>query len=98
MEHVAAYLGTEACVGLFAAQLRQLVLALFDLELDQPALEQTHRVLAVLELRALGLGGHHDASWLVLDADGGADLVDVLAAGTTRAVRLELDIFVLDVD
>ncbi len=65
MQHITANLRAEAGINVVAAYLRQLAFALFELHLNQSALEQTHRVFAILQLRALGLGSHHDASWLV---------------------------------
>jgi hypothetical protein len=47
----------------------------------------------VLVLRALALALHHDVGRQVGDADRAVGLVDVLAAGTGRAVGIDPQIF-----
>src|SRR5207248_1311137 len=98
MQHVAADLRAEARVDMVAAQLSHFALPLLELHLDQAALEQSHRVLPILQLRALSLSGDDDACRLVAQAHRRTDLVDVLAAWTTRAIGLELNVFVAYVD
>ena len=51
-----------------------------------------------LLLAALGLALHHDPGRDVRDADGRVRLVDVLTAGTARAVPVDLQVLVVDVD
>ena len=55
-------------------------------------------VALVGRLRALVLALHDDAGRLVGDAHGGVGLVDVLAAGARRAVGVDLQVVVVDLD
>ena len=66
-------------------------------DLVQLCLQHFHRVVAVLELAALGLAADHDAGGLMDESDSGRSLVDVLAAGTGGAVDLHLDVLRADV-
>ena len=65
---------------------------LLNLEFHELGFEHLHGVVAVLELRALGLAGGDDARGLVDESNGRARLVDVLAAGAGRAVDLHFNI------
>src|SRR5260370_30914373 len=52
----------------------------------------------VLVLRALALALHDDARRQVGDADRAVGLVDVLAAGTRGAIRVDAQVLVVDLD
>src|SRR5439155_1132722 len=60
--------------------------------------QHRHRRLAVLGLRALVLALHDDAGGPVRDAHRRVGLVDVLAAGARRAVRVDLQVVGIDDD
>ena len=57
-----------------------------------------HRLGPVLELAALVLAGDHHAGREVGDADGRRRLVDVLATGARRAVGVDPEVLVVDLD
>ena len=56
------------------------------------------RGVLVRRLAALVLDGDDDAARHVRDPDGGVGLVHVLAAGARRAVRVDADVVVVDLD
>ncbi len=68
------------------------------LDLVELGLEHLHREFAIAALAALGLAGHDDAGGHVGDADGGFDLVDVLAALAACAEGVELEVGFVDLD
>ena len=74
------------------------VVTLRLLGVAQPRRQQRHRAGAVLVLRALVLALDDDARRQVRDADRRVGLVDVLAAGARRAIRVDLQIRLVDLD
>src|SRR5258706_13693131 len=87
-----ADLVAEVRLHMGALQPRRLALALLDLQLVEPRLEDTQRNLAVLDLRALVLAGDDDARRLVAHAHRRVGLVDVLAALASGAEGIHLDV------
>src|SRR5205823_4947476 len=81
-----------------AALARQLGLALLLGLLGEPRAEDLERGVLVRRLAALVLDCDHDAARHVRDPDGRVGLVDVLAAGARRAVRVDPDVVVGDLD
>src|SRR6267143_3039221 len=73
-------------------------LALFNFFIIPARAEHLHSHFAILALTALGLARHNDIGWKMGDADSGLDLVDVLAAFTSRAKRVHAQVFRPDVD
>jgi hypothetical protein len=73
-------------------------LALFNFFIIQARAEHLHSHFAILALTALGLARHNDIGWKMGDADSGLNLVDVLAAFTSRAERVHAQVFRPDVD
>ena len=71
------------------------MLALLDL--DQTGLQHFHSGGAVLDLRALGLAGHHDTAGNVGDTDSRFGLVHVLTACAGGTVGIHLQILGTDV-
>src|SRR5262245_13312692 len=98
MEHVAANLAPEAGVEDLPALARKLLLAPLELVLGQAAAEDPHRRLAVRELGALVLALDDDARRDVRDPDGRIRLVHVLAAGAARAVRVDAQVGLVDLE
>ena len=96
-EDVAADLVAPCDLVLDALDILDLVHVLLLGNLIQLCLQHFHRVVAVLELAALGLAADHDAGGLMDESDSGRSLVDVLAAGTGGAVDLHLDVLGADV-
>src|SRR5258706_9386562 len=88
-----ADLVAEVRLHMGALQPRRLALALLDLQLVEPRLEDTQRNLAVLDLRALVLAGDDDARRLVAHAHRRVGLVDMLAALAGSAEGIHLDVF-----
>ncbi len=68
------------------------------LPLVQPGAQDLHRLGTVLVLRALLLHRHHDAGRDVRDAHGAVGLVDMLAAGAGRAIGVDPQIPLVDLD
>ena len=98
MEDVAADLAAEAGVQHLAPLARELGLAPLLLVLGEAALEDPQRRLAVRELRALVLALDDDPGGEVGDADGRVGLVHVLAAGAARAVGVDAEVGLVDLD
>ena len=73
-------------------------LLLLALELVEPGAEDAHRLLPVLELRLLVLHRDDDARRQVGDAHGRVGRVDALAAGPGRAVDVDLEVVLGDLD
>jgi hypothetical protein len=69
-----------------------------ELALVEPGAQDLHRALAVLQLRLLVLHGDDDAGRLVGDPHGRVRRVDRLAAGSGRAVDVDLQVVGVDVD
>ena len=76
----------------------QLRLLLLQLQVVEAGLEHLHGHLAVADLAALVLAGDHDAGGQVGDAHRGVGHVDVLAARAARAVGVDAQVLVLDLD
>ena len=75
-----------------------LLALLLHLELVETRAQDLHRHRPVLVLRALVLAGDDDAGGQVRDAHRRIGLVDVLAAGAARAVGVDAQILVADLD
>src|SRR5437868_12637783 len=95
--------GTDAFGAVAGADLAApfggaLGIAALLLGIVEPSAQQAHGLGAVAVLRAVVLHADDDAGWYVRDADRRFGLVDVLAAGTLRAHRLDPEIGVLDID
>ena len=82
-----------------------LVVAAFDfgllfvfLDLIELCFEHAHGEVLVFALGAFVLAGDDDAGRFVGDADGGFDLIDVLAALAAGAVGIDLEVDVADFD
>ena len=67
-------------------------------ELGEAGLEDPHRRLLVGRLRALVLALDDDACREVRDPDRGVGLVDVLTAGALRAVGVDPQVALVDLD
>src|SRR6185437_3055484 len=102
LEDVRADLVAPADIGLGRVHRIDGGLAPVQLDLVEPRLEHGHRLGAVLVLRALALAGDDDgrldAGRRVGHAHGAVGLVDVLAARPGRAVGVDAEILVLDLD
>ena len=95
-------LGAIAAADLRAAVGLDLVALLALLEVEEAGAEDGHRLVLVLELRALVLADGDDAGGDVGDADGGGVLLDVLAAVSagvedvdTQVVRVDVHVDVI---
>ena len=77
---------------------RELLLPLLLGELGQARLEDAHRGLLVRGLGALVLALDDDACRQVRDADRGVGLVHVLAARALRAIGVDSQIALVDLD
>src|SRR5579885_849 len=89
-------LAAEAGVGRSTPFLRQQCLALLLGALDEARAEHPHRGLLVRRLRALVLDRDDDAGRQVRDPHRAVGLVDVLTARALRAVRVDLQIGLVD--
>src|SRR5207244_8020019 len=98
VQDVRADLRAEVDVLRLALLARDLLGPLALGALGELGAEHRHRRLAVLGLRALVLALHHDARGAVRDAHRRVGLVDVLAAGARRAVRVDLQVVGIDDD
>ena len=98
MQHVAADLVAERDVLLRAANLVELRLLLFRPQVVEPGAQHLHRGILVAVLRPLVLARHDDAGRQMGEADGGVGDVHVLAAGAARAIRVDAEILVVDLD
>ena len=76
----------------------ELLLALLALQLGQLGLEDLHGPVLVLVLAALVLARHHHPGGQVGEAHGRVGHVDVLAAGARRAVGVDPEVLLVDVD
>src|SRR5262249_55988016 len=74
---------------------RDLALAL---GLEDARAQDLHRLRAILDLRALVLAGDDHAGRQVRDAHGRVGGVDVLAARAARAVGVDLEVLLVDLD
>ncbi len=61
-------------------------------------MQDGHRAVLVLVLRALVLAGHDEPARLVRDPDSGIGPVDMLAAGAGRPVGVDFKVVRIDVD
>src|SRR5690606_9250832 len=98
VEHVVADLVAPADVRLAGFQRILRGIARLQFRLVQLAGQHLHGAVAVGMLAALGLAGHHDTGRNVGDAHRRFGLVDVLAAGTGRAVHIRLQVGRIDID
>src|SRR4051794_19730187 len=89
VEHIAADLAAESRRHHLASLARELLLPLLLLELCEPAAEDLHGRVLVRKLGTLVLHADDDPRWQVRNPYGRVGLVDVLAAGPARAVRVD---------
>ena len=80
------------------ARRRLLGLLALALGLVEACAQDAHRLVAVLELRALVLHRDDDPRRQMRDPDRGVGRVDRLAAGARRAVDVDLQILLVDLD
>ena len=95
---VADRLAAEADVLDIAALLRQLGFAFLLGELGEARFEDPHRRLLVRCLRALVLALGDDSRRQMRDPHGGIGLVHVLAAGALRAVGVDPQVALVDLE
>ena len=98
LEDVAADLAAPANLPLFAVLTLHFSALFVLLALVELGLEQLHGEVAVLQLAALGLAGHHDPGGQVGEADGGFDFVHVLSAFAAAAVGVDAEVAIVDFD
>ena len=98
VEGVGADLAAEVDLRCSPRERRELLLALLPLVLVEPRAQHLHRRRPVLVLRALVLALHHDAGRDVGQAHGGVGLVHVLPARAARAVGVDAQVLLLDLD
>src|SRR5438093_559953 len=73
-------------------------LLLFLRSLEQPRLQDAHRLRAILDLRALVLARDDETGGNVRDADGRVRRIDALAPWPRRTIDVDADIPFLDPD
>src|ERR1700722_4283640 len=98
MQHVRADLRAEVDVLRLAALARDLLATFALLTLDQLGAQHRYRLGLIGRLRALVLALDDNPGRLVRDPDRRVGLVDVLAAGTGRAVGVDLQVVVVYLD
>ena len=98
VQHVGADLRAEVDVLRLALLARDLLLAFALLALEQLGAQHRHRRRAVGRLRALVLALHDDPARAVRDAHRRVGLVDVLAARAGRAIGVDLQVVLVDLD
>src|SRR3984957_6131805 len=98
LHHVGADLTAEADVGFGGVELALVAPALFELELVEARAQHLHGGLAVLVLAAFVLALDDDAGGQVREANGGVDLVDVLASMAAGAEGVNAQILGLHLD
>ena len=98
VQHVAPDLIAEGDVLLHAADRVELRLLFLQAQIVQARLENLHRRIAIAMLRPLVLAGHDDAGGEVGDAHGRIGDVDVLPARAARAIGVDAQVLVFDVD
>ena len=91
-------LGALAAADLRLARRRLLGLLALALRLVQAGAEDAHRLRLVLELRALVLHRDHDPGRQVRDPDRRVGRVHRLAARARRAVDVDLEVLLVDLD
>src|SRR5262245_61233266 len=98
VERVGADLAAEPDLPLLPAQRRHLLFVLLPRVVVEPRAQHLHRRGAVLVLRPLVLALHDDAGGQVREADRRVGLVDVLAARSARAIGVDAQVVLVDVD
>src|ERR671913_1160386 len=98
VQDVGADLVAPARGHMLAAQPTELLLALLQLELEEPGLEHPDRELTVLGRGTLVLAGDHDARGQVGQADRRFGLLDVLSTGARAAERVHPDLVPVELD
>src|SRR4051794_26586903 len=96
MQDVAADLAAEPDLLLDAADLRQLRLVLFHLDVIEARLEHAHRRVAIAVLRSLVLARDDEAGRQVREADCRVGGVDGLPAGAARSEGVDAELLVVD--
>src|SRR3989344_5550379 len=86
--------GTDLSGAKITSRLRQ---ALLFRSINTTA-EERHREYAVLSLAPFGLTGDGSSSWKMCDTHGRLSLIDVLTTGTSRAKRIDAQIFGADLE
>ena len=90
--------GAPTALHLAPARRRQLLLLTFALDLEQPAAQDAHRLVLVLQLTLLVLTRDHETGRLVRDPHRGVGGVHRLTTRSTRAVDVDLEIVGVDGD
>src|SRR3989344_9290853 len=98
MENIGSNLSSPAGDGVGAFDSGQFLLAFFLFQLPEFGLQQLEGDLPVLLLITLTLGFDDDAGRKMFDPNGGANFVDILAAGTGRAAGFKLKVLIADDD
>src|SRR5882724_2919893 len=98
LHDVGADLAAEGDFQFGFVELVGVLLALLDFLVVELGAEHFHGQGAVFALAAFGLAGYHRVGGQVGDADGGFDLVYVLAAFAAGAVGVHAEFFGADVD
>ena len=98
VEHVGSDLASPLDRFLVADELLLLGPPLVQRPLVEAGAQDLHRHVAVAPLAALVLAGHDDPGRKVRQAHGRVRDVDVLAAGAARAVRVDPQVLVRDLD
>ena len=98
VQHVGADLVAPARLHVLALDAGEFGLALLQLDLEQTGTQHLHGGLAVTQLGALVLAGHHDTSRQVREAYGRVVLLHVLAAVAARAVGVDAQLLGADLD
>src|SRR5713226_7708641 len=93
MDSYRADLRTKVSLHMLALEPGCLLFALLLLPLIKASLEQLHRDLAVLNLRAFILAGHDNARRDMAHAHRRIGLVDVLATRARRTICIHFNIF-----
>src|SRR5712691_7327902 len=93
MDSYRADLRTKVSLHMLAFESGCLLFALLLLPLIEASLEQLHRDLAVLNLRAFILAGHDNARRDMAHAHRRVGLVDVLSARARRTIGIDFNIF-----
>ena len=98
VHNVGSDLVAELGGTVFALEFGHVTATLLLLEVGEAGVEDAHRDVLVLELRAFVLDRYGDVGGQVLEPDGGGVLLDVLAAVPAGTEEVELDVVGVDLD
>src|SRR5690606_26958342 len=97
VEHIGTDLASPADFLLFATDFKQFFFLFLDFQLIEFRFQKFHRLIAVFDLGTFGLAGNDRIRRQVRDPDGRVRRIDVLSAGSTRAVRVDFQVFRTDI-